>query len=85
VLSDDFLFSFIGFESVRSVDYEPFEGADVIHDLNAPGLARKLPPCNLVYDGGTMEHVFHVPNLLQNMFDVLAVGGYALHHRPRTT
>ena len=81
-ISDEFFFTLAGFSSVYSVDYSDFEGAGIIHDLNRSGLSAKLPPCNFIYDGGTLEHVFHVPNVLQNIFETLAVGGYVLHHAP---
>jgi SAM-dependent methyltransferase len=81
-LSDEFFFRFIGFEATRSVDYSQFEGADIAHDLNELGLASKTGACDFVYNGGTMEHVFHVPNVLRNIFDVLTIGGCVLHHSP---
>jgi hypothetical protein len=36
----------------------------------------------LVFDGGTMEHVFHVPNYLANVHKLLKVGGYVIHQSP---
>jgi len=37
---------------------------------------------DLIFDGGTLEHVFHMPNALQSIHDLLAVDGRILHSSP---
>jgi len=82
-LTDIALMNLLGFEEVLSIDVSAFEGADIEMDLNAVDAA-----CNLgrrfdfIFDGGTLEHVFHVPNALKNIFDLLAVGGCIFHFSP---
>ena len=85
-VSDEFFFRFIGFDSILSVDHAvdggAFEGASVAYDLNDAGLGEIVGQNHLVYDGGTMEHIFNTPNVLRNIFDSLAVGGYVFHNSP---
>ncbi|MBK5256140.1 MAG: hypothetical protein JJE39_08920 [Vicinamibacteria bacterium] len=62
-LSRETLFASLGFSRVSALDVSTFEGADIQFDLNSSslpaGLAEKF---DAVFDHGTMEHVFHVPN-----------------------
>jgi hypothetical protein len=85
-VSDDFFFRFIGFDSVQSVDQAitggAYEGASIGFDLNYPGLGEVAGQNQLVYDGGTMEHVFNTSSVFRNIFEALAVGGYAVHSSP---
>jgi hypothetical protein len=82
-ISDELLFAALGFESLDSADVNDFEGASVIHDFNQPGLgAAAGKQFDFVFDGGTIEHVFHVPNMMRNIFDVLNVDGFVLHAAP---
>jgi hypothetical protein len=77
----------LGFESVDSLDQSTFENATIIHDLNNP-LEKECNyrgSYNLVLDGGTMEHVFHIPNTLENIFDLLSVDGRIIHINPINT
>lgn len=82
-ISDELLFAALGFDSCDSADVNDFENATVIHDFNHPGLARAAGKrFDFVFDGGTTEHVFHVPNMMRNIFDALNVGGFVLHAAP---
>ena len=65
----------LGFGAMETMDFSDYEGATVIHDLN------QLPPdtlsdqFDLIFDGGTIEHVFNVPNALECVFRMLKPGG----------
>jgi len=68
-------FGYLGARSVSSLDMSPFEGADIIHDLNSP-----IPPelnnrFDFIFDGGTLEHVFNFPNAVANVKSMLRPGG----------
>ena len=79
--SDPFLR--MGFESVESVDVSKYEGCDHILDLNSSALPDELKQrFDLVYDGGTLEHVFNVPAALRNIFNMLRPGGVVIHFSP---
>jgi len=82
-LSDKSFFRLLGFSKCEALDYSDFEGADHIFDLNA----EEVPPhlrnrYDFIVDGGTIEHVFHLPNTLRNIFSMLKVGGRILHISP---
>ncbi len=69
------LMSKLGFGEMETLDFSDYEGATIIHDLN------KLPPkklekkFDLIFDGGTIEHVFNVPNALEAVLRMLKPGG----------
>jgi SAM-dependent methyltransferase len=82
-ISDDTLFLSLGFSEYRSMDVSTYESADIQFDLNQSALPPELENrFDVVLDGGTMEHVFHVPNALQNIFRLLKVGGRVIHLSP---
>ena len=82
-VSDVQFFKYLGFSDVHALDNSPFEGADIVVDMNT----RTLPSdvrgrFDAIFDGGTMEHVFDGPQFLKNMFDMLKVGGRIVHFSP---
>lgn len=82
-ISDRLFFSTLGFEHTISVDASDFEGADIVHDLNTPGLAQKLGGgVDGAIETGTAEHVFNLCVYLANVGESLKTGGYALHFVP---
>jgi SAM-dependent methyltransferase len=82
-VSDRTLFRALGFSECLSTDYSDFEGADVVLDLNRPDTPEELRDrFDVVFDGGTMEHVFHVPNALAHICRSVRVGGRAIHMAP---
>ena len=80
-ISDEYLFQRLGFEVVDALDQNTFEGANVIHDLNHPFDKdfEKIGTYDFIYDGGTIEHIFNIPNALKNVFDLLAMDGRIVH------
>lgn len=72
-----------GLTDVASIDVSKYEGADVEFDLNDDHLPPELTGrFGVVLNGGTLEHVFHVPNALTNITRMLRPGGLALHILP---
>ena len=74
------VFKALGAKNVFSLDASNFEGAEFVHDLNQP-----LPPelrerFDLVYDGGTLEHVFNFPVALKSCMEMLRPGGEIITH-----
>jgi len=65
----------LGAGHVDEVDASDYEGASVIHDMNAPLPEQYRQRYDVVYDGGSMEHIFDVRQVLQNVGDMLKVGG----------
>lgn len=82
-LTDLYLFKRLGFEEVLRTDFSDFEGADFAFDMNQAGVPEQyLGYFDLLIDGGTTEHVFHLPNSLHNIFSFLNVGGRIMHFSP---
>ena len=72
-----------GLGETVSVDVSDYEGADILFDLNSGDLPSHLhSAAGLVVNGGTLEHVFHVPNALSNITKMLKPGGCAIHILP---
>jgi len=68
-------FKALGWPRVDAMDLSDFEGAEVLHDLNAPLPDALKGQYGLVYDGGTTEHVFDVATCMRNIDELLAEGG----------
>ncbi len=75
-------FKMLGYNIVESMDCWTEEGADFIHDLNRPIPRDLAGQFNLVYDGGTLEHVFDVKECLFNVVRLLQSEGMVIHHSP---
>lgn len=83
LLSDRSFFELLGFSGVESLDNSDYEGADHIVDLNDERMPdHLLESFDFIIDGGTLEHVFHLPNALNNIFCMLKRGGRILHMSP---
>jgi SAM-dependent methyltransferase len=74
------VFKALGAKKVSSLDVSDFEGAEVVHDLNKPLPEQFKERFDLVYDGGTLEHVFNFPLALQNCMEMLRPGGTLFMH-----
>lgn len=72
----------LGARTVASIDASPFEGASLVHDMNLPIDDSLRERFTLVYDGGTLEHIFNVPQALRNCMEMLREGGTFVQHSP---
>lgn len=82
-LDDKQMFRMMGFDSIETLDYSDFEGADHVVDLNHDGLPEHLRgKFDVVLDSGTLEHVFHVPNAMKNIISLVNVGGRIIFLSP---
>ena len=75
-------FKALGFDRVESMDISEFEGASVIQDLTdhlAPSLVERF---DVVYDGGTCEHIFNLPKAYENIDKMIKPGGVLIGHSP---
>ena len=59
----------------NSLDYSPFEGADLLHDLNQPVPDHLKNRYNAVIEAGTLEHIFNFPIAISNLMQMTRVGG----------
>ena len=76
------LFMHLGAQKVDSFDYSDYEGATHVVDMNKPIEAMHKDKYTLLVDGGTTEHIFHVPNVYKNMMDMVKVGGHIVCNVP---
>jgi len=67
---------------VDSMDASAYEGASIIHDLNLPIPIYLKGRFDLVWDGGTLEHVFNFPVALQNAMQMVRIGGHIFLDTP---
>jgi SAM-dependent methyltransferase len=65
----------LGARAVSALDVSAYEGADVVHDLNEPVPAELESHFDLVFDGGSLEHVFDVRAALRNYMRMVRPGG----------
>ncbi len=96
--TDEEYFRWLGFDVVESLDVSAAEGPTYVADLNDnwrttvnieaamfPSMAPREPSpgaIDVVYDGGTLEHIFHLPNALANIAALLKVAGRVIHASP---
>jgi SAM-dependent methyltransferase len=73
--ADRFFRDFLGATTVSALDYSPYDGADVIHDLNTPVPAHLVDSFDAVIDGGSLEHVFNFPTAIASLMRMVRVGG----------
>lgn len=84
-VTDDQLFRMMGFSGVESFDNDDYEKATHILDLNQNSMPQEiLGQFDVVLDGGTLEHVFHVPNAMRNALSLLKPGGRIIFLSPST-
>lgn len=81
-IDDLTLFKILGFEEIHSIDVSPYENATYVHDLNLPIPLELHNQYDVIFDGGTMEHVFSIPQVLTNLHHLLKQGGIIIHASP---
>ena len=74
------VFKSLGARSIASLDVSPYEGAGFVHDLNQSIGGELKQRFDLVYDGGTLEHIFNFPVALQNCMEMIRENGRFISH-----
>jgi hypothetical protein len=69
-------FKMLGADTVSSIDASPYEGATHIHDMNLPLAPELLRRFSVVHDGGSLEHIFNLPQALKNCMEMVELGGH---------
>ncbi len=72
----DALLKIMGSKVVDSFDFSKYEDATYIHDMNQPIDSAYKNKYSLVFDGGSLEHVFNFPVAIKNCMEMVEVGGY---------
>jgi hypothetical protein len=82
------LFKMLGFKDIHSIDYFPDENPTFTLDLNKPIPSELNEKYDLVFDGGTTEHCFNVPQVMRNAVNLLksedkdGTAGMIIHYLP---
>ena len=82
VLFGEPVFTSLGAKQVCALDFSDFEGAQFVHDLNQPIGPELRERFDVVYDGGTIEHVFNFPVAIKNCMEMVRPGGRVILHTP---
>jgi hypothetical protein len=72
----------MGARSVESFDCSVDEGADHVHDFNAPLPEEFNERYSAVIDSGSLEHIFNFPQAIANCMRMVKVGGHFLANTP---
>ncbi len=75
-------FHWLGFDEVKALDYSDYEGAEILVDLNKPIDTRQIGKFDIVYNGGTLEHVYNVPQAMIDIGSLLKDEGIVIHDVP---
>ena len=84
-ISDVCVFRSLGLsECYFRLDCSGLRGAPIfVFDMNRSDVpANLVGRFDVIYDGGTIEHAFHLPNLMNNIFTMLRPGGRIIHVSP---
>lgn len=76
------VFQILGANEIMSIDHSDFEGATIVHNLNDPIPQQYFNRYSVVFDGGTLEHVFNFPVAIKSCMDMLKVGGHFIAITP---
>ena len=60
-------------DCVDSIDNSKYEDASIIYNLNLPYISSKK--YQYIYDGGTTEHIFNIPQVIENVINMLDIDG----------
>ncbi|MCB5410156.1 class I SAM-dependent methyltransferase [Pseudogemmobacter faecipullorum] len=74
------LFAKLGYPKIEALDFTDAEGAEHVHDLNLPCPDSLRGQFDLVIDGGTTEHIFHISHALETCHQLLRPGGVMMSY-----
>lgn len=73
---EDFLRLFLGACSVTAFDASNYQHAGIVHDFNVPLPQEHYQAFDAVIDGGSIEHIFDIRQVLENYMNLVKVGGH---------
>lgn len=75
-------FEMMGIDEYYDIDKFAQERPIITHDLDIPVPAQLQNRFSFVLDGGTMEHIFDIKQVMFNIVQMLEVGGWVVHFSP---
>ncbi|GAB2829568.1 methyltransferase domain-containing protein [Ferruginibacter profundus] len=76
------VFELLGTKSLKSLDYSAYENADITQDLNMAWPSQYDKNFSVVFDGGTLEHVFNFPVAIKSCMKAIKTGGHFIGITP---
>ena len=76
----ELIFRQLGANIVDSIDASDYEHATITADMNKPVPSEFHNSYDLVYDGGSLEHIFNVEQALKNVMSLPKIGGSIIIH-----
>lgn len=70
-----FFGEFAGVRSVRAIDASPFEGADIVWNLNDPIPDANARSCDFIFDGSCLDNIWDPAAALRSFSKMLRPGG----------
>lgn len=81
--ADDSVMAGLGFTELVTIDYSNYEDVAELLDLNQPDTPPQMQNrFDVILDIGTIEHVFHLPNVLAHLHRMLKPQGRVIHLTP---
>ncbi|MBI1842883.1 MAG: hypothetical protein HYR88_18745 [Verrucomicrobia bacterium] len=74
------VFEALGAKEVVSLDASPYQSASIVHDMNQPIEDRHKARFDVLFDGGSIEHVFNFPVAIRNCMELVKPGGSMIIH-----
>ncbi len=74
------VFRALGATEVLSLDASAYQDASVVHDMNQPIADRFKETFDVLFDGGSIEHVFNFPVAIRNCMELVKPGGSLFIH-----
>ncbi len=75
-------FEMFGISDYWDLDVSDYENPRILHDLNLPVPSRLHSYFGLIVDSGTMEHVFDVRQVAENIIQMCRISGSVVHITP---
>jgi hypothetical protein len=72
------LFQRLGASELHSIDVSDWEGADILWDLNQPIPSELESRFTVLFDGGSLEHIFNAPVALMSYMRMVRPGGHLI-------
>ena len=74
------VFQALGAKEVVSLDASSYQSASIVHDMNLPIDDCHKAQFDLLFDGGSIEHVFNFPTAIRNCMELVKPGGSLIIH-----
>lgn len=75
-------FRMMGIEEYYDIDKFETDAPQILHDLNSPVTSELSDRFNVIIDGGTIEHIFDVRQVFENIVRMCRKSGWVVHITP---